>query len=326
MSAVLEVRGLTVGFGASASVVRDVDWSVDAGKTLAVVGESGSGKSVTAMSVLRLLASPPTEYRGGSITFTDPEGGRVTELLRADARELSRVRGGRIAMIFQEPMTSLNPVMSIGEQLIETIRVHQECGAREAAGIAERALEDVGIRARKGVSMARASVLRAYPHEFSGGMRQRVMIAMAMACRPAVLLADEPTTALDVTTQRQVLDLLDERKRATGMAMVLISHDLGLVRGRADEVCVMYRGRVVERGAVAEVFAGPIHPYTRALVACSPRIDRKPERLATIDDAMADGTMMREFEARVGKRAWWPGGEGAVMECVAPGRWVAVAG
>lgn len=322
MSAVLEVRGLTVGFGASASVVRDVDWSVKAGRTLAVVGESGSGKSVTAMSVLRLLASPPAEYRGGSITFTDPDGGRVTELLRADARELSRVRGGRIAMIFQEPMTSLNPVMSIGEQLIETIRVHQACGAREAAGIAERALEDVGIRVRKGAK----SILRAYPHEFSGGMRQRVMIAMAMACRPAVLLADEPTTALDVTTQRQVLDLLDERRRATGMAMVLISHDLGLVRGRADEVCVMYRGRVVERGAVAEVFAGPIHPYTRALVACSPRIDRKPGRLPTIDDAMADGTMMREFEARVGKRAWWPGGEGAVMECVASGRWVAVAG
>ena len=321
MSAVLEVRGLTVGFGASASVVSDVDWSVDAGRTLAVVGESGSGKSVTAMSVLRLLAAPPAEYRGGSIRFTDPEGGRVTDLLRADARELSRIRGGRIAMIFQEPMTSLNPVMSIGEQLIETIRVHQECGAREAAGIAARALEDVGIRAREG-----GPILRAYPHEFSGGMRQRVMIAMAMACHPAVLLADEPTTALDVTTQRQVLDLLDERRRATGMSMVLISHDLGLVRGRADEVCVMYRGRVVERGAVAEVFAGPIHPYTRALVACSPRIDRKPGRLATIDDAMADGTMMREFEARVGKRAWWPSGGEALMECVAPGRWVAVAG
>ncbi|MCC6230432.1 MAG: ABC transporter ATP-binding protein [Phycisphaerales bacterium] len=323
MSVVLEVRGLTVGFGAGASVVRDVDWSVESGKTLAVVGESGSGKSVTAMSVLRLLASPPAEYRAGNITFTDPEGGRVTELLRADARELSRIRGGRIAMIFQEPMTSLNPVMSIGEQMIETIRVHQECGAREASGIAEKALEDVGIRRRAG-----GSILRAYPHEFSGGMRQRVMIAMAMACHPAVLLADEPTTALDVTTQRQVLDVLDERKRATGMAMVLISHDLGLVRGRADEVCVMYRGRVVERGAVGEVFAGAIHPYTRALVACSPRIDRKAGRLATIDDAMGDGTMMNEFEARVGKRAWWPGEEGerARLECVSPGRWVAVAG
>ncbi|MBL8762040.1 MAG: ABC transporter ATP-binding protein [Phycisphaerae bacterium] len=326
MSTVLEVRGLTIGFAHGASVVTDADWSVDAGKTLAVVGESGSGKSVTAMSVLRLLPSPPAEYRAGSITFTDPEGGATTEILRASTRELSRIRGGRIAMIFQEPMTSLNPVMSIGEQLVETIRVHQECGSRDAALLAATALADVGIRDRAG---ARAgAILRAYPHEFSGGMRQRVMIAMAMACRPAVLLADEPTTALDVTTQRQVLDVLDERRRATGMAMVLISHDLGLVRGRADEVCVMYRGRVVERGAVAEVFGAPIHPYSRALVACSPRIDRRPGRLATIDDAMADGSMMKEFEARVGKRAWWPGGEGAraALECVSPGRWVAVAG
>lgn len=321
MSTVLEVRGLTVGFGAGESVVRDVDWSVEAGRTLAVVGESGSGKSVTAMSVLRLLASPPAEYRSGSILFTDPAGGRPTEILRADARELSRIRGGRIAMIFQEPMTSLNPVMSIGEQMIETIRMHQECGSREAADIAERALADVGVRGHAGTP-----ILRAYPHEFSGGMRQRVMIAMAMACRPAVLLADEPTTALDVTTQRQVLDVLDERKRATGMAMVLISHDLGLVLGRADEVCVMYRGRVVERGRVAEVFAEPIHPYTRALISCAPRIDRRPGRLLTIDDATGDGTMMKEFEARVGKPAWWPSTTGgrAAMERVSSGRWVAV--
>lgn len=314
--ALLELRDLKTHFFTDEGVAKAVDgvsYVVKRGETLGVVGESGCGKSVTALSVMKLIPDPPGRIVAGSIWF---EG---RDLAALSTEEMRRIRGNEIGMIFQEPMTSLNPVFTVGDQIIEAVVLHRGVPYEEGRARAVEMLRLVGIPSPE-------SRVDDYPHQMSGGMRQRVMIAMAMACHPAVLLADEPTTALDVTTQRQVLDLLDERKRATGMAMVLISHDLGLVRGRADEVCVMYRGRVVERGAVAEVFAGPIHPYSRALVACSPRIDRKPGRLATIDDAMADGTMMREFEARVGKRAWWPGGGEALMECVAPGRWVAVAG
>ncbi|NNM85954.1 MAG: ABC transporter ATP-binding protein [Phycisphaerales bacterium] len=256
----------------SKSVVHAADgvsFSVYGGQMMALVGESGCGKSATAMSVLRLIPSPPGYITGGRIVY------KGRNLLALSEKEMRQVRGGQIAMIFQEPMTSLNPVFTIGDQITEAILLHQKVGMSEAMDIAANAMTRVGIADAK-------RRLGEYPHQLSGGMKQRVMIAMALACQPAVLIADEPTTALDVTIQAQILELLQELKESTGMAVVLITHDLGIVAENADTVAIMYAGRIVEFADVYEIFDNPLHPYTQGLLSCVPRLGHEHERLVTI--------------------------------------------
>jgi peptide/nickel transport system ATP-binding protein len=240
------------------AVVDDVTISVPAGSTVALVGESGCGKSVTALSILRLLP-PGVRIAGGRVQF---DGVDLPPLNEAQMR---RIRGRRIAMIFQEPLTSLNPVLAAGEQIAEGLRIHGRLSRRRARARAVDALRQVGIPDA-------TALARAYPHQLSGGMRQRVMIAMALVCEPALLIADEPTTALDVTVQAQILELLVELQRRSGMALLLITHDLGLVANYADAACVMYAGRIVEQAPVERLFASPMHPYTQALLKCTPRL------------------------------------------------------
>ncbi|MBL8746136.1 MAG: ABC transporter ATP-binding protein [Phycisphaerae bacterium] len=328
----LSIEDLAVSFpapdGGRVFAVNGVSLDVHPGRTLAVVGESGSGKSVTAMSVLRLLQSPPARYERGRIMFRAAASG--VDLLKLPERELRRVRGGKIAMIFQEPMTSLNPVYTIGEQIIEAISLHQGLTGRDARDAAASALAEVGIDRP-------AHRLRAYPHEFSGGMRQRVMIAMALACKPVMLIADEPTTALDVTIQAQVLELLRTLREQSGLAMMLITHALGVVAENADTVCVMYAGRVLEYASVQDLFDRPLHPYTRGLMRSIPSASSRVSRLATVAETVNNPA---EFErlpgAKRGIRPWWPGhpapadsspaagptGEHLLHE-VNPGHWVA---
>ena len=239
------------------------------GQTLAVVGESGCGKSVTALSILRLIPSPPGKVLGGQIRFEN------RDLLKLSEKDMRNVRGKDIAMIFQEPMTSLNPVYTIGDQIAEAVTLHQHVGTREAYKIAEKALADVGISdpARR---------INEYPHQMSGGMRQRVMIAMALSCQPKLLIADEPTTALDVTIQAQILELLRKLQHETGMAVLLITHDLGVVAENADTVAVMYASRVVEFATVEDLFDHPKHPYTEGLFRSVPKLGQESTRLQTI--------------------------------------------
>jgi oligopeptide/dipeptide ABC transporter ATP-binding protein len=246
-----------------------VSLSVYPGQTVALVGESGCGKSVTAMSVLRLIPSPPGKVLGGQVLF---EG---RDLLRLEEREMRSVRGAQIAMIFQEPMTSLNPVFSIGDQIAEAVKLHQRVNTRTAYEVAEAALREVGINdpGRR---------LHEYPHQMSGGMRQRIMIAMALACRPKLLIADEPTTALDVTIQAQILELLRKLQRENGMSILLITHDLGVVAENADAVAVMYASRIVEYAKVEDLFDRPQHPYTEGLFRSVPRLGAHAKRLDTI--------------------------------------------
>ncbi|MBW7864218.1 MAG: ABC transporter ATP-binding protein [Candidatus Hydrogenedens sp.] len=258
--ALLTVEGLRTSFHLRDGVVRAVDgvsFSIGSGETLGVVGESGCGKSVTFYSLLGLLPMPPARVGGGTAFF----GGM--DLLKASPAELRRVRGRRIGMVFQDPMTALNPYMTVGDQVAEPLRVHGGMGRAEARRRAVEALESVGISDAAGR-------LDAHPHAFSGGMRQRVMIAMALIARPDLLVADEPTTALDVTVQAQILELLRTLQRERGMAVALITHDLGVVAGNCRRVLVMYAGRVVESAGVEALFARPRHPYTRALMASMP--------------------------------------------------------
>ncbi|MFO1318718.1 MAG: ABC transporter ATP-binding protein [Burkholderiales bacterium] len=268
----LDVRNLQTHFFTRAGVAKAVDgvsFSIDAGETLALVGESGCGKSVTAFSLLRLIADPPGRIVGGSVHFD----GRDLAVL-SDA-ELRNVRGNRIGMIFQEPMTSLNPVFTIGDQIAESVLAHRRVSKREARARAVELLDLVGIPdpGRR---------VHEYPHRLSGGMRQRAMIAMALACEPKLLIADEPTTALDVTIQAQILDLLDELKTRTGMAVLLITHDLGVVAQHSQRVAVMYAGRIVEQAPTRALFEQPRHPYTRGLLASIPRAGATAARLAEI--------------------------------------------
>jgi len=259
--ALLEVKDLQIHFRTPTGVNRAVDgvsFAVDTGRTLAIVGESGSGKSVTAMSILRLLAEPPARI-AGSIRF----GGR--DLLAASEREMSGIRGNEIAMVFQEPMTSLNPVLSVGSQITETLRVHQGLGSREAHARAVEMFRLVGIPEPE-------RRVNAFPHQLSGGTRQRVMIAMALACQPKLLIADEPTTALDVTIQAQILDRLRDLKSKIGAAIILITHDLGVVAEVAEDVMVMYAGRKVESAPAWRIFNAPLHPYTKGLLGAVPRL------------------------------------------------------
>jgi oligopeptide/dipeptide ABC transporter ATP-binding protein len=268
----LSVSNLRVVFGSERgelAAVDDVGFDVSEGEVLGIVGESGSGKSVTALSIMGLLPKPPARVTAGSIKF------QGANLLRLSEREMRRVRGPGIGMIFQEPMTSLNPVFPIGDQLMETIRVH------ERVSPAARRNRAVAMLARVGIAEPERR-LRDYPHQLSGGMRQRVMIAMALACNPKLLIADEPTTALDVTIQQQILELLLDLREDLGMAIVIITHNMGVVAEMADRVLVMYAGRIVERAPVTELFERPAHPYTRGLLESIPTLADERHRLKTI--------------------------------------------
>ena len=269
----IRIEDLQTSFHTGAGVVRavsGVSLAIGAGRALAVVGESGSGKSVTGLTVMRLLGRTTARIEAGRVLFRGRDGA-VTDLLALPERRMARVRGRDIAMVFQDPMSSLNPVFPVGEQIAETIRHHHGAGRAEARARALALLHQVGINdpARR---------LDAFPHELSGGMRQRVMIAIALACDPLLLIADEPTTALDVTVQAQVVALLRTLQRERGMAMLFVTHDLQLVAEVADEVAVMYAGQVVEQGPAAALLDRPLHPYTRALLACAPRGRGAPMR------------------------------------------------
>jgi len=269
----LSIDGLSVDFHTDDGIVHavsEVDLEVWPGEVVAVVGESGSGKSVTAMSVLRLLREPPARTVAGTLTF------RGQDLRALTARQLRAIRGGPVGMIFQDPMTTLNPVMTVGAQIAEAVQLHQRGVDRRAA--LTRAVELLDL---VGVPNPRQRV-RQYPHEFSGGMRQRAMIAMAIANDPDLIIADEPTTALDVTIQAQVLDLIKRARQETGAATILITHDLGVVAELADRIVVMYAGRVVESAGVQELFAEPRHPYTMGLLASLPRMNVDTDRLTPI--------------------------------------------
>ena len=309
---ILEVADLAVSFANSAGgpriqAVAGVSMTVHPNQTLAVVGESGCGKSVTAMSTMQLIPRPPGRFDRGSILF-DGE-----DILSFSESQMLKVRGGKIAMIFQEPMTSLNPVYTIGDQIMEAILLHQKVGPDEAWKLAIEAMKDVGIPKPD-------ERVRAYPHQFSGGMRQRVMIAMALACQPKLLLADEPTTALDVTIQAQILELLRELQRTRGMGIMLITHNLGVVAENADVVCVMYAGRVVEYARVFELFDNPLHPYTRGLFNSIPLLATRKHRLTTVEEVVQDAAQFRVPGTQGDLIPWWPDPPKGVRPPIAPGR------
>jgi len=250
--------------------VNDVSFSLNKGHTLGIVGESGCGKSITSLSVMRLIDSPPGKIVGGKIVF------KGEDLLAKSEEEMRRVRGKRIAMIFQEPMTSLNPVYTVGRQIEEALLIHETMTKKEAK---RRALEMLRL-VRIPLPEKRFDE---YPHQLSGGMRQRVMIAIALACSPELLICDEPTTALDVTIQAQILALIDELKEKTGTSVIMITHDLGVISEIADEVLIMYAGEIVEYAPKAQLFQNPLHPYTQGLIACVPKLGRDSDRLQTIE-------------------------------------------
>ena len=274
----LSIEKLSVSFFIEegvAKAVQDVSFSIEKGKTFALVGESGCGKSVTALSIMRLIPEPPGKIVGGEIVFCR------RNLLKLSEKRMRSIRGNKIAMIFQEPMTSLNPVYTVGNQIVEAIRLHQKKSATQAWADAVEMLRKVGM----GDPEQRVSE---YPHQMSGGMRQRIMIAMAVSCEPQLLIADEPTTALDVTIQAQILDLLDQLQEQSGMSILLITHDLGVVAERADRVGVMYASQIAEMADSRELFAEPLHPYTQGLLKSLPRLGLLAKRLETIPGIVPD--------------------------------------
>ncbi|MFO0183762.1 MAG: ABC transporter ATP-binding protein [Alphaproteobacteria bacterium] len=274
----LDVQGLTTAFmtgRGEITAIEEVSFSLKEGEILGIVGESGSGKSVTALTIMGLLPTPPARIAAGKVLF------QGQELTKLSSREMQRIRGPGIAMIFQEPMTSLNPVFSIGDQIMETIKAHENLPAAALRKRASDMLDKVGIP-----SAARR--LDDYPHQMSGGQRQRVMIAIALACNPKLLIADEPTTALDVTIQAQILDLLMDLRDEFRMAIMIITHNMGVIAETADRVLVMYAGRVIEEAPVARVFDHPIHPYTRGLLECVPSITEDRARLIAIPGTLPD--------------------------------------
>ncbi len=284
----LEIENLTVAFdteGGQVQAVKGISFSVAKGETVAIVGESGSGKSVTSLAAMRLLDERYAHFSGHIWQYAHgTEGGQRCDLLQLSQREMQRKRGNDLAMIFQEPMTSLNPVFRCGHQVAEAILVHQKISKEAAKRKTLVLFEKVKLPNPE-------RIFKAYPHELSGGQKQRVMIAMAMSCNPALLIADEPTTALDVTVQQTILELMKDLQRQNDMALLFITHDLGVVREIADKIIVMFRGNIVEQGTVDEVFARPQHPYTRSLLACRPPLDRRLRRLPTVQDFMQIETL-----------------------------------
>ncbi len=283
MQPLLEVRNLVTEFRSDVydvKAVNNVSFTVHKGRTLGIVGESGSGKSVTSLSAMRLIPSPPGRITGGEIIFHEADG-TTTDLLKISEEQMRSYRGNRLAMIFQEPMTSLNPVFTCGDQIIEAIKLHQKVSVEEARTRTLQLLNEVKLPRPE-------QMMTSYPHQLSGGQKQRVMIAMAMSCNPDLLIADEPTTALDVTVQATILDLMRQLQREHNMAMMFITHDLGVIAEIADDVIVMYKGRIVEQGPVLQIFENPQHPYTKGLLACRPRLDRKLKILPTVRDFMEE--------------------------------------
>lgn len=280
-SVLLEVQDLRTTFATEYGHVPAVDgvsWSVRRGETLAIVGESGCGKSVTALSIMRLIPNPPGKIIGGRLMFHDDQ---PVDLLSLSDRQMRRIRGNRIAMVFQEPMSALNPVLTIGDQIGEAVELHQNASRAEARDVSISMLKRVGFAAPE-------QRVRDYPHQLSGGMRQRVMIAMALSCNPALLIADEPTTALDVTVQAQILALLRELQEAGEMSIIIITHDLSIVAEIADRVCVMYAGKIVEQADVHTLFANPLHPYTQGLLRSRPSMSETRKRLEAIPGTVPD--------------------------------------
>ena len=272
----LEVNGLTVHYITRKNTIRavnDISFSIEAGKTVGLVGETGAGKTTTALSIMGLIPKPPGKIVGGEILY---EG---KNLLNATENDLRLIRSKEISMIFQDPMTALNPIMRVGTQISEVIHQHGNCSKSEAVKRSLKMLETVGIRAERGAE---------YPHQFSGGMKQRVVIAMALACNPKLLIADEPTTALDVTIQAQVLEMMNDLKTQFNTSMLIITHDLGIVAETCDEVMIMYAGELVEHGTLERVFRNPKHPYTLGLFGSIPSLTKDVERLTPIPGLMSD--------------------------------------
>jgi peptide/nickel transport system ATP-binding protein len=302
LNSLLSIQNLSVSFtsdGQTSSAVKDVSVDIDKGEIVAIVGESGSGKSVTSLSILQLLPSPPAEYNTGEIWFTDKKGER-TNLLKVSASYLRTIRGNEISMIFQEPMTSLNPVHTCGNQVMEAIVLHQEVTKEQAKERTIALFESVQLPNPR-------LMYNRYPHQLSGGQKQRVMIAMAMSCNPSLLICDEPTTALDVTVQKTILQLIKNLQQQNNMGVIFISHDLGVVAEIADKVIVMYKGTIVESGVPEEIYNNAKHPYTKALLACRPALHVKGERLPVVKDFM-DGKLTNIHDKIV------VGNSGEVME------------
>ncbi len=286
---ILEVKNLETQFKTEEGLVRAVDnisFNLNRGETIGIVGESGSGKSVATLSVMRLIPNPPGKIVGGEILYHN-KNGNVVDLVKIEEEQMRQYRGNEIAMIFQEPMTSLNPVFTCGDQVMEAIRLHQKVGKAEA--------KDLTLQLYEKVKLPNPSrILNAYPHQLSGGQKQRVMIAMAMSCSPSILIADEPTTALDVTVQKTILELMAQLKHEIDSSIMFITHDLGVIAEVADRVLVMYRGKIVEQGSIYDIFTNPKHPYTKGLLACRPPLGKRLSKLPTVSDFMnenAEGVM-----------------------------------
>jgi peptide/nickel transport system ATP-binding protein len=283
MKPLLDIQNLTIHFSGEQGEIpalRQVSLRVNRGEILALVGESGSGKSVTSLSILRLLPTPPAVFKQGQILYS-PDGEKQTDLLKESAAAMQQLRGNHISMIFQEPMTSLNPVYTCGQQVAEALRLHKNLSAQEARGQTLYWFERVKLPNP-------AAIYDRFPHQLSGGQKQRVMIAMAMCCHPSLLICDEPTTALDVTVQKTILQLIRELQQESGMGVIFITHDLGVVAEVADRAAVMYRGEIVESGPVRELFTNPSHPYTQALLACRPVNHPRGKRLPVVSDFMGN--------------------------------------
>ena len=281
MQPLLEIKNLSVDFiteNETTNAVKNISLQVNRGELLAIVGESGSGKSVTSLSILQLLPSPPASYPSGEIIFTEENS---IDLLKLRSKELQSIRGNKIAMIFQEPMSSLNPVMSCGNQIVEAIRQHRDINFSEAKRQAIEWFEKVKLPDP-------AKIFDRYPHQLSGGQKQRVMIAMAMCCHPSLLICDEPTTALDVTVQKTILELIKDLQNEHNIGVIFITHDLGVVAEIADRVAIMYKGEIIEQDIAGEIFRNPGHPYTKALLACRPALHPKGEKLPIVSDFLEE--------------------------------------
>src|SRR6185369_7210053 len=294
MYSLLEIKNLSVDFVAEKEIthaVKNISLSVNRGEVMAIVGESGSGKTVTALSILQLIPSPPAKYSSGEILFSE-DGGLTEDLLKKDRKSLQNIRGNKIAMIFQEPMTSLNPVFSCGHQVMEAILLHKKISRQHAKQQTIEWFSKVKLPEPE-------RIFNRYPHQLSGGQKQRVMIAMAMCCQPSLLICDEPTTALDVTVQKTILQLIKELQTEQNIGVIFITHDLGVVAEVADKATVMYKGEIVEQNTVREIFHNPQHAYTKALLACRPVNHQRGERLPVVNDFLKSGELqVTSYELR----------------------------